>query len=146
MPKAARERPPVLTISHSRFPLFPSIEASSKVFPTQSSLWVFTEAWSKQLRWSRQPESSPFLMAFGRLVLHGRTDLLFVKDGQINTLGIPDKIRPFRAGSDLHMTPACPWFILIRFPAICPVPCTDASSFLLLSTKKVNNREATVNF
>lgn len=103
--KAAQGRPPVLTISHSHFPLFSSIVAKCEKLLSrphiQCSLLVFTEAWSASML--KVPASKQrYLMTSGSLALL-QIDLWAVKDGQINIFCILDRIRVSGTCSHLHI-------------------------------------------
>lgn len=102
----AIQRPPALTIRHSTFPtvLFcwgQMWEAAPKPSSHKMSLWVFTEAWSRQLPWSCQPESNPPRWHLAGWLSNG-VDLWLMKDGQINIPGILDRIRFSMASVCLH--------------------------------------------
>lgn len=103
--KVAQGRPPVLTISHSHFPLFsPIVPKCEKLLSRphiQCSLLVFTEAWSASML--KVPASKKcYLMTSGSLALL-QIDLWAVKDGQINIFCILDRIRVSGTCGHLHI-------------------------------------------
>lgn len=130
--KAAQGRPPVLTISHSHFPLFSPIVAKCEKLLSrphiQCSLLVFTEAWSASML--KVPASKKcYLMTSGSLALL-QIDLWAVKDGQINVFCILDRIRVSGTCGHLHIPwlstlALCFWLILIDF-------CEGLSPFYIL--------------
>lgn len=143
----------VIHVSHC-FALFrQNVRSCSPVLPTQSSLLLFTEAWSRQLCCCCQPESSSAWWHLAGWLCKG-TDLWVVKDEQINILGILDRIRLSRACGHLHM--ALTYHISIVFvvhfnmlPTLAslpahPFPSHPFSCILLSSTKTVNNWGATL--
>lgn len=115
--KAAQGRPPVLTISHSHFPLFSSIVAKCEKLlsgHTNNALY-----WSllrhDQASMLRLPASKKcYCMTSGSLVVL-QIDLWAVKDGQINIFCILDRIRVSGTCSHLHI--ALTYHISIVFVA-----------------------------